>query len=90
MGVLEVSGILFTAQTPPPSERSKRWWHQRQLRLGEAVVSGQVTPDTYIVDKGTLRAKDTIIGPKEQQMVADGSQGTGSPMSMKEVEGSPR
>ena len=44
--------------------------------LGEAVVSGQVTPDTYTVDKATLNAKDTIIGPKAQQIVADGGQGT--------------
>ena len=40
------------------------------------MVSGQVTPDTYIVDKATLNAKDTTIGPKAQQIVADGGQGT--------------
>ena len=70
----EVSGILFTAN-PATGERSEIIINA-SFGLGEAVVSGQVTPDTYIVDKGTLRAKDTIIGPKEQQMVADGSQGT--------------
>ena len=70
----EVSGILFTAN-PATGERSEIIVNA-SFGLGEAVVSGQVTPDTYIVDKGTLRAKDTIIGPKEQQMVADGSQGT--------------
>ena len=70
----EVSGILFTAN-PATGERSEIIINA-SFGLGEAVVSGQVTPDTYIVDKGTLSAKDTIIGPKEQQMVADGSQGT--------------
>ena len=70
----EVSGILFTAN-PATGERSEIIVNA-SFGLGEAVVSGQVTPDTYIVDKGTLRAKDIIIGPKEQQMVADGSQGT--------------
>ena len=70
----EVSGILFTAN-PATGERSEIIINA-SFGLGEAVVSGQVTPDTYIVDKGTLRAKDTIIGPKEQQIVADGSQGT--------------
>ena len=70
----EVSGILFTAN-PATGERSEIIVNA-SFGLGEAVVSGQVTPDTYIVDKGTLRAKDTIIGPKEQQIVADGSQGT--------------
>ena len=70
----EVSGILFTAN-PATGERSEIIINA-SFGLGEAVVSGQVTPDTYIVDKGTLRAKDTIIGPKAQQIVADGSQGT--------------
>ena len=70
----EVSGILFTAN-PATGERSEIVINA-SFGLGEAVVSGQVTPDTYIVDKETLRAKDTIIGPKAQQIVADGSQGT--------------
>ena len=70
----EVSGILFTAN-PATGERSEIIINA-SFGLGEAVVSGQVTPDTYIVDKETVRAKDTIIGPKAQQIVADGSQGT--------------
>ena len=70
----EVSGILFTAN-PATGERSEIIINS-SFGLGEAVVSGQVTPDTYIVDKETLQAKDTIIGPKAQQVVADGSQGT--------------
>ena len=70
----EVSGILFTAN-PATGERSEIIVNA-SFGLGEAVVSGQVTPDTYIVDKATLNAKETIIGPKEQQIVADGEQGT--------------
>ncbi|MCY4057295.1 MAG: phosphoenolpyruvate synthase, partial [Gammaproteobacteria bacterium] len=70
----KVSGILFTAN-PATGERSEIIVNA-SFGLGEAVVSGQVTPDTYIVDKETLRAKDTVIGPKAQQIVADGSQGT--------------
>ena len=70
----QVSGILFTAN-PATGERSEIVINA-SFGLGEAVVSGQVTPDTYIVDRDTLRAKDSIIGPKAQQIVADGSQGT--------------
>jgi len=70
----QVSGILFTAN-PATGERSEIIVNS-SFGLGEAVVSGQVTPDTYIVDKETLNAKDTVIGPKAQQVVADGSQGT--------------
>ena len=44
--------------------------------LGEAIVSGRVTPDTYIVDRDTLTAKETMIGAKEQMIVSNGEQGT--------------
>ena len=69
-----VSGILFTAN-PATGERAEIIINA-SFGLGEAVVSGQVTPDTYIVDRATLTARETIIGPKEQQIVADGEQGT--------------
>ena len=70
----EVSGILFTAN-PATGERSEMIVNA-SFGLGEAVVSGQVTPDTYIVDRNTLAAKETVIGAKEQQIVAAGDQGT--------------
>jgi phosphohistidine swiveling domain-containing protein len=44
--------------------------------LGEAVVGGQVTPDTYVVDRESRVAKETAIGAKEQKIVCDGDQGT--------------
>ena len=69
----EVSGILFTAN-PATGERSELIVNA-SFGLGEAVVSGQVTPDTYIVDKASLEAKETVIGPKLQQIVSDGEQG---------------
>ena len=69
----EVSGILFTAN-PATGERGEMIVNA-SFGLGEAVVGGQVTPDTYVVDRGTLAAKETLIGPKEQQIVADGDLG---------------
>ncbi len=44
--------------------------------LGEAVVGGQVTPDTFIIDRESKNVKETMIGPKEQMIVSDGEQGT--------------
>jgi len=70
----EVSGILFTAN-PATGERSEIIINA-SFGLGEAVVGGQVTPDTYIVDRKTLTARETIIGTKEQKIVSDGDQGT--------------
>jgi len=70
----DVSGILFTAN-PATGERSEMIVNA-SFGLGEAVVGGQVTPDTYIIDRETLKAKETLIGAKEQQIVSDGEQGT--------------
>ena len=70
----EVSGILFTAN-PATGERGEMVVNA-SFGLGEAVVGGQVAPDTYVVDRHTLAAKQTDIGAKERQIVADGEQGT--------------
>jgi len=70
----EVSGILFTAN-PATGERSELIV-EASFGLGEAVVGGHVTPDSYVVDRETLSAKETMIGPKEQQIVSDGEHGT--------------
>lgn len=70
----EVAGILFTAN-PATGERSEMIVNA-SFGLGEAVVSGQVTPDTYIIDKNTGDVKETVIGPKEQKIVSDGDAGT--------------
>ncbi len=69
----EVSGILFTAN-PATGERSEMVLNA-SFGLGEAVVGGQVTPDTYVVERADLSVKESILGPKEQQIVYDGQQG---------------
>jgi phosphohistidine swiveling domain-containing protein len=69
----EVSGILFTAN-PATGERNEIIINA-SFGLGEAVVSGQVTPDTYIIDKANKTVKETMIGPKEQKIISDGEQG---------------
>ena len=69
----EVSGILFTAN-PATGERNEIVINA-SFGLGEAVVSGQVTPDTYVVDKANKTVKETMIGPKRQKIVSDGEQG---------------
>lgn len=70
----DVSGILFTAN-PVTGERSEIIINA-SFGLGEAIVGGHVTPDTYVVDRETLTAKETTIGAKEQKIVSDGDQGT--------------
>ena len=70
----DVAGILFTAN-PATGERSEMIINA-SFGLGEAVVGGQVTPDTFIVDRNEWTVKETMIGPKEQKIIADGDQGT--------------
>jgi len=70
----DVAGILFTAN-PATGERSELIVNA-SYGLGEAVVGGQVTPDTYIVDRESMTAKETMIGPKEQKIISNGEQGT--------------
>ena len=70
----EVSGILFTAN-PVNGDRSEMIVNC-SFGLGEAVVSGQVTADTYVIDRESLTVRETILGEKAQQIVAEGAQGT--------------
>ncbi|MHA2237704.1 MAG: PEP/pyruvate-binding domain-containing protein, partial [Candidatus Hodarchaeales archaeon] len=70
----DVSGILFTAN-PVNGERSEIIINS-SFGLGEAVVGGQVIPDTYVVDRSNLTVKETMIGSKEQKIIYNGNQGT--------------
>jgi pyruvate,water dikinase len=64
----ERAGVMFTVD---PATRSRdRIVIEGSFGLGEAVVSGRVSPDRYVVDKGTLavigreiRAKTAVIRP---------------------------
>jgi len=69
----DVSGILFTAN-PVNGDRSE-FIINSSFGLGEAVVGGQVTPDTYVVDRKTLNVKESIIGPKAQKIISSDKQG---------------
>jgi len=69
----EVSGILFTAN-PTTGNRSEMVINA-SYGLGEAVVGGHVTPDTYVVDRHDGSIKESIIGAKETMMVCAGTKG---------------
>jgi pyruvate,water dikinase len=43
--------------------------------LGETVVSGAVNPDDFVVDKSTLKIKETRIAKKTVQYIRDGKTG---------------
>ncbi|MEE3279500.1 MAG: PEP/pyruvate-binding domain-containing protein, partial [Pseudomonadota bacterium] len=70
----DVSGILFTAN-PATGQRDQAIVNC-SYGLGEAVVGGQVTPDTFVFDKASLKLKETVLGSKEQMIVSRSTQGT--------------
>ncbi len=63
----EISGILFTAN-PTTGDRNE-FVINSSYGLGEAVVGGLVTPDTYIVNRSDGSVKQEVIGPKAQSVV---------------------
>ena len=68
----DVSGILFTSN-PTTGERTEMVINA-SYGLGEAIVSGSVTPDTFIVDRESGDITHTVVGSKELMVVsADGA-----------------
>jgi rifampicin phosphotransferase len=70
----EVSGVLFTAN-PTTGERNELVVNA-SYGLGEAVVSGRVTPDSLVVDKASLVVKEATLGTKEVAVLPSAEQGT--------------
>jgi rifampicin phosphotransferase len=70
----EVSGVLFTAN--PASGARDEVIINASYGLGEAIVSGEVTPDSFTLDRRTGDVQAAEIGAKVQMVVADELQGT--------------
>lgn len=71
----EKSGVMFTAN--PITGNKKELMINASWGLGEAVVSGTVTPDEYIVDKRTKKVVERHIAEKNT-MVVDKAKGVGT------------
>lgn len=56
------AGIIFTAD--PNTGDTNRMIIEANWGLGESVVSGESTPDVYILDKKSLEIKERKLGPK--------------------------
>ncbi|WP_017981111.1 phosphoenolpyruvate synthase [Methanocaldococcus villosus] len=63
------AGVMFTVN--PITEKENELVIEAAWGLGEGVVSGAVSPDTYIVDKNTLKILDKHIAKKEIMYVRD-------------------
>jgi pyruvate,water dikinase len=69
MSPSKASGVMFTLE-PVTGDKDKIVINA-SWGLGEAVVSGQVTPDEYMVEKSTLRILEKQVFKKDRQIVSD-------------------
>jgi len=69
----EKAGVMFTSHpiTGEPLTIIEGSWG-----LGEAVVSGSVSPDKYIFDQRSEKVDDILISNKKVEIIADGEHGT--------------
>ncbi len=78
------SGVMFTAD--PSTGDLGKLVIEGSFGLGEAVVSGQVSPDRYIVDKATLRVLAREVHNKELVIEPSADGGTSTrPTTEKEA-----
>ena len=68
----EKSGVLFTSH---PSTGDPRIIIEAAWGLGEAVVSGTVSPDNYVVDKASGEAETVTVADKKVMMLKDDTTG---------------
>lgn len=76
----EVSGVMFTVE-PVTSDRGKIAI-EAVIGLGEMIVSGDVTPDTYIVSKNGKEIVSKEIAKQEWKLIKN-SKGDGTRINVK-------
>ena len=70
----EAAGVMFTLE--PVTSDSSKITIEAVYGLGETIVSGDVTPDMYMVDKDGLRISKKTIAPQEWKLIKrEGSKG---------------
>ncbi len=63
----EASGVMFTIE--PVTSDSSKIIIEAVYGLGEAIVSGEATPDLYIVDKDGLKISNKKISRQDWQLI---------------------
>ncbi|MFC2175150.1 phosphoenolpyruvate synthase [archaeon] len=71
----EVAGVMFTSE--PTGMRPNELVIESAYGLGEAVVGGKVTPDTYIIDKKNVEIK-TKKTSTQKEMIVRNERGLGT------------
>ncbi|MBU2235907.1 hypothetical protein KKA01_02495 [Patescibacteria group bacterium] len=69
----EISGVVFTAH--PVTNDRNQIVIEAGYGQGEAIVSGQITPDTYVIDKKENTILDINISEQKEMIVQNGTKG---------------
>jgi len=69
----DVSGITFTVH--PVTQDRNQMIIEAGYGIGEAVVSGSITPDSYILDKKQLTMLDVSVAEQARMMIMKGAAG---------------
>jgi pyruvate,water dikinase len=73
----QASGVMFTIE--PVTSNSNEIVIEAVFGLGEAIVSGEVTPDLYVVDKDSLNIITKKIANQESQLIKNPAAGAKEP-----------
>ena len=77
----EVSGVAFTVH--PVTKDYNQMVLEAGFGLGEAIVSGMITPDTYIVHKNDLSILDINVSEQHMAIVRSGTKNLHKKLSAK-------
>ena len=80
----EVSGIAFTVH--PVTKDKNQMIIEAGYGLGEAIVSGSITPDSYIINKKSLEIVDINISNQERKIIQKSKTGGNSWIKVSKTE----
>ncbi len=82
----EKSGVMFSVN--PATNNESEIMIEAAFGLGEVVVGGEITPDTYIVDKLNLQIKSKKVAKQDYGLFRDQYNGKNFKRNLNENEGS--
>ncbi len=81
-----IAGVMFTVN--PSTNNESEIMIEAAYGLGEVVVGGQITPDTYIIDKSSLKIKSKKIAVQQYGLFRDNIKSGNIKQNLTEKKGS--
>ena len=88
MVLADKSGVMFTVD--PIRKRRDRMVIEAVFGLGEGVVSGEITPDHYVLDRETASLVEAFIAVQTSAILSDSEHGGTHHVELSEERGSAR